>query len=53
MHEQKRTVQVARARRRVKTLVETAAPWMSQERARRQLRRAETARKERPHARMD
>ena len=41
MHEQKRTVQANRLRRRVKTLVETAAPWMSQERARRQLRRIE------------
>jgi uncharacterized protein YjiS (DUF1127 family) len=41
MHEQKRTVQVARARSRVKTLGETAAPWTSQERARRQLRRIE------------
>lgn len=41
MHKQKRTTSIARAHSRVKALVESAAPWMSQERARRQLRRIE------------
>lgn len=41
MHEQKRTVQVARARRRVRAMEKQAAPWPHRERARRQLRRIE------------
>ena len=45
----KRTVAINRARRRVKTLAESDAPWPHQERARRQLRRVESAcRRKRP-----
>ncbi len=40
-HEQKRTVQVARARCRVKALEQQAAPWPHRERARKQLRKIE------------
>ena len=43
MRRQKRIVEVvARARRRVKALEETAAPWLWRARARRQLRVAES-----------
>ncbi len=41
MHERKRTVAINRARRRVKALEETAAPWPWRARALRQLRIAE------------
>ncbi len=41
MHEQKRTVQANRLRRRVKALEQQAAPWPHRERARRQLRKIE------------
>lgn len=40
-HEQKRTVQANRLRRRVKAMEQQAAPWPHRERARKQLRRAE------------
>lgn len=41
MYERKHTVQVARARRRVKALEEQAAPYPFRARALRQLRRVE------------
>ena len=41
MHEQKRTVQANRLRRRVKALEQQADPWPHRERARRQLRKIE------------
>lgn len=51
MRHQKRTVAVARAKRRVIEYHRQDAPWLHKMRALRQLRRAET--KEASHARMD
>jgi hypothetical protein len=51
MRHQKRTVAIIRARRRVKALEETAAPWPWRARALRQLRKVEA--KGVSHARMD